>query len=96
MPITITNIKFNTLSIDFPDKKVQGNYSLMGKGKIIAKQSFNGYNDLKIDMSKDTIMALKEFVDSLQCDIELSTGINEAVKELKWKNDVEKKGKKWK
>lgn len=84
--ITIKNIQFNNISLERQEDgfKVTGSYNLMSdKRKVIAKQGFNGYGDLKIDISKDTKLALDEFVYNLQCDIEMETGINEAIKELK-------------
>ena len=78
--ITIKDIRLNQITIDCNDYKVQGSYDLISdKGKVFAKQTFNGYNDIKVVLSKESTVMLEEFLFGLKDDIEMATGINEAV-----------------
>ena len=86
MSITIKTIDIISLPIEPQNGswKVTGSYGLKSdKGKIIAKQSFNGYSDIKHEWSKDTLSSLDEFITNLIDDIETESGIKEAINELK-------------
>ena len=57
--------------------KVTGNYCLMSSiDVVLAKQSFNGYSDLEVNLSGKTMKALKEFRVSLEKDIEAVLGLD--------------------
>ena len=57
-------------------EKVEGNYALMSSmDKVLAKQGFNGYNDLKVSMSSDTTKALNTFINNLKSDINNILGL---------------------
>jgi len=87
MSITINEIRLITLSIDAMVSKVSGSYEMLGnKGRIVAKQGFNGYNDILVEISKETKSLLEEFMDSLSDDIKETIGVNEAVKEINGKD----------
>jgi len=82
MPITVRNAKITSLSIS--GDKVTGTYELMSeKGKVIAKQTFNDYNGMNVELSRDSKECIEDLLTSLTFDIEMTAGINEAVKELK-------------
>ena len=56
--------------------KVEGTDALMSNlDKVLAKQSFNGYNDIKVPMSQDTITALNSFMSGLKKDVSNVLGL---------------------
>ena len=80
MAVTIQGAKITTLSIgqdDTGNPTVQGNYELMSSvGKVLAKQGFNGYNDLKLSASPLTAKLLIELRESIQSDLNNNLGLN--------------------
>ena len=85
--IVIKDIKFKHIMLEMQadgNWKITGKYDLMGdKGKVVASQGFNGYDDLKVSLNRDAKDSLEDFTDELKNIIEYQTGIAEAVKELK-------------
>lgn len=81
MAITIKGVKLTSLSIEKDSdgkEKVSGNYSLMSNvDKVLAKQGFNGYNDVKIAFSHDTITALNSLMAGVKTDVETTLGLEE-------------------
>ena len=75
--ITIKEIKLTAISIS-KDEKVSGKYDLMSDvGKVVAKQDFNGYGDIKVDLSADAKAALASFMAYMKEDIEVKIGVVE-------------------
>ena len=63
--------------------KISGNYELISeKGDIVAKQSFNGYNDMSFDFDKSIA---KNFMEEVESTIEIDIGIINALKNLEEK-----------
>jgi hypothetical protein len=83
MPITINNVRMTAMSIDVINLKIQGGYELIGStGKVVAKQAFNSYNDIQIEMSRDSKELLQSLIEELTNDIETTIGVTQAIKEL--------------
>ena len=81
--IEITSVKIVSISIEpeGSETKIKGTYELISsKGKTIAKQSFNGYDTMKIDFEKSLA---KNFLSDIEQAVELELGIQDAVKNLK-------------
>ena len=81
MPITIQGIRITSVSVsrdDGGEEKVQGNYELMSTNdKVLAKQSFNGYNDIKVEMSLETKQSLLSFLTGIKKDTMMTLGLSE-------------------
>ena len=82
MAIGIKGLRIDKIDIvtvpDEGDEKVAGSYSIIStKDKVIAKQNFNGFNDIKITMSSGTKEVLGNFIASIKKDAENSTGLTE-------------------
>lgn len=74
MPMVVSEVRLNSISLSRDEEnggfKVSGEYSLVGStGKVMAKQSFNGYSGLKVEMSGDTHKALDGFVKAYSTDL---------------------------
>lgn len=83
MSIEITSVKLTSIDIDIKDgkAKIEGKYDLISsKGKVIAKQSFNTYDSMKINFDN---RLSKDIVSDIESAIELEVGIQEAVKSIK-------------
>ena len=83
MTIEITSVKVTSVDIEMKDTeiKISGQYDLVStKGKTIAKQSFNKYNDMSIDFDK---RLGKDIISDIEQAIETEIGIHEAVKSMK-------------
>jgi hypothetical protein len=77
--IAIKGIKINELAIKLTDEEneITGNYSLISSvDKVLAKQSFNGYSDLKMPLSPDTHKALRAFIAHYKMDIQKTIGLD--------------------
>jgi hypothetical protein len=80
----IQSIELDHVVISAPDRKITGKYKLVAEGgKIVAKQGFNGYDETPLEMSRETREAMEDFLAGLKEDIEITAGINAAVRELK-------------
>lgn len=78
--ITIRGIRFKTISItpkpDTGEEVVQGAYELISSlDKVLAVQSFGGYNGLKVEVSKETRQALDTFMGAFKKDVETLLGL---------------------
>ncbi len=81
MAITLTGAKISSLSIEMKDSatEVKGVYALMSSaGKVVASQSFNGYNDLKVEMTKDTRLILEKFLAAYATEINGTIGLGDS------------------
>ncbi len=80
MAITIDGIKISSISIQRDENglpKLTGNYELVSAtGVTIAKQSFNGYNDIKLTNSSETQKVLTDFMMAVQTDLNTTLGLN--------------------
>ena len=57
---------------------IQGSYALMSDNdKVLAKQSFNGYADIKVTFSSDTMKKYNEFMAGVKQDINAVLGFTE-------------------
>ena len=79
MGIEITGLRVGTLHID-PRKegkdKLTGSYELLsGKGRVLAKQDFNTYDNIEVVLSIETAKAFNDFLGGLEKDIGLVIGI---------------------
>ena len=84
--LTIKEIRLTNIEIKIEDGKrqISGKYMLIGDtGKIIAKQAFGEYSDIKLELSREAITDIENLTDTITTEIELLIGMNEAVKELK-------------
>ena len=78
-PIQINKVKVDTVVIN-RDGKIEGAYSLISeKGDVVAKQSFNGYSDMKFEFDKSLS---RNLIEEIETEIELSLGIQDIVKTL--------------
>ena len=82
MGVSIQGIRVDSVTIsnkpDDGEDKVQGNYSLISNsGKVLAKQSFNTYNEIKVNLPTDTVKAMNDFMKKLKRDIETVLGMDE-------------------
>lgn len=80
MAIGIKGLRIDDVAITAKESgdEIQGHYSIISTmDKVIAKQSFNGYNDIKITMSQETQTLLSSFLSSLKKDVETITGLVE-------------------
>lgn len=80
MGIGIRGIKVTSVSIDLKgdEDKIQGNYALMSTNdKVLATQSFNGYSDIKIAFSAETLKAFNTFLAGVKNDINNVLGLQE-------------------
>ena len=81
MAITIRCTRLKVLTVNRNDKgshDIQGTYELISTtDKVLASQGFNGYNDLKIELSYETRIALEKFLANLSRDIGNATGTND-------------------
>lgn len=82
MPVLIKGIQINSLSLSKDPEsglvKVQGSYQLMSQQDVVlATQSFNGYNDLKLTPSPDLQQRINQVVEGIKNDLEKILGIQE-------------------
>ena len=80
MPVLIKGVRLDSVSIGRDEAtgrpKFTGSYSLMSEQDIsLATQSFNGYNDIKIEGSPETVELLNKFVRGLKNDLERMLGM---------------------
>ena len=77
--ITIKGIKITQISMTEnkdEDEKLTGAYDLVSdKDKILAHQSFNGYNTIKLEQTTETKKLRIQFMESVQRDLELQLGL---------------------
>ncbi|HDZ77109.1 MAG TPA: hypothetical protein ENH41_03400 [Candidatus Omnitrophica bacterium] len=82
MGIMIKEIKLEDINIT-KDKetgvlKVEGDYSLMSvTDTVLAKQGFNGYNEIKVELTKEAREALNKFYSGLKESIQAILGLTE-------------------
>jgi hypothetical protein len=81
MAITIRGIGINAITIT-PKKdgadEIKGEYDLVSStDKVLAKQSFNGYGDMKINWSPETLSMLACLNLRIKKDIEMTLGLDE-------------------
>ena len=81
MSITISGIRITNITIckDSDGKEqVTGDYALISsEDKVLAKQGFNGYSEIKIAYSKETMRALNDFQKGLKDDVQTVLGLKE-------------------
>ena len=79
--IGLKGIKIGSVSItrDSEGKEnVTGDYSLMSTNdKVLAKQGFNGYNEIKVSLSHETQKALDSFLSGIKDDCLTILGLRE-------------------
>ena len=77
--LTIKGISIHNLTItrDTDGKeKIEGTYHLIANNdRVLAKQAFNGYNDIKLEQSAETSAALVNVMAAVKNDLELQLGI---------------------
>ena len=77
--LTLEGVKLVDLSISQDDKgavKVQGNYNLVSSsGRVLAKQGFNGYNEVKLPESIEVQKAVKELWKTLKNELDIHLGM---------------------
>ncbi len=80
MSIGIKGLRIDNVAIASKEggNEISGNYSIISTtDKIIAKQGFNSYDEVKITMSQETKTALNTFLAALKKDAETTTGLVE-------------------
>lgn len=78
MAITVQGIRIATLTVTRKEEgfDIQGQYDLMSNtGNVLAKQGFNGYNDMKINQSPTTQKAFRDFLAAFSADVQLTLGL---------------------
>ena len=79
MSISIKGIRLDRLTVERDEdgkNKLTGSYSLMSNtDNVLAKQAFNGYNDIELNPSATTVAALREFVELVKDDLHAVLGI---------------------
>lgn len=80
MALNVRSVRVDGITIEKGDdtvrRKISGGYSLMSDvDSVIAKQRFNGYDELKVEPSTRTLNALEAFIVSLRQDISALVGI---------------------
>ena len=77
MPTTISGIKVNKIRIEEKEGKLEvtGSYSLISnKGKVLAVQGFNEYNEIKVEVPQET---LRQILREVEKAITLTIGLEE-------------------
>lgn len=55
------------------NRKIEGDYKLISSNDtVLAKQGFNGYNDIKVSFSAETLAALNAFLVGAKKEISLA------------------------
>lgn len=66
MPVTIQGIVLKSITIGKDNEgkqKIEGNYEILSSNDtVMAKDTFNGYSDIKITFSAETLAALNTFL----------------------------------
>ena len=79
MAIMIRGIRLDNVGLSREDDgnyKLTGQYSLMSEAdKVLAKQGFNGYENIALSPSADTVDALNKFLAGVKSDLEKILGI---------------------
>lgn len=80
MAITIGGIKIRDITLTHQKEegttKVTGNYELISStGKVLAKQGFNSYNEISLEMSGDSHKLLADFQASVARDLNKTLGL---------------------
>ncbi len=84
MPITVSGVRLTSISADNNEDqskplKLTGSYHLMASnGKILAKQTFNNYNDVVVDFSRETKELYQKLLVSLTSDLNATLGVAES------------------
>lgn len=74
MEIFIKGVKINSLNVGFKEgqEEIQGNYSLMSSiDKVLAKDNFNGYSDIKVAFSPKTLASFNAFLTGVKEDLSM-------------------------
>ena len=84
MAVTIQGVRLGSLEISKDDKgqrKITGSYELMSNQDVVlAKQNFNGYSDVKVAFSAETLKHLNNFVSGAKADVKGVLGLTEGDK----------------
>jgi hypothetical protein len=79
--IGIQGVRLEHLRIEFGDTqdyKLTGDYALMStKGKVLARQGFNGYGGIEIKPSASTVGLMNKLVEAFNGDLNSVLGLNE-------------------
>lgn len=83
MGIAIRGIRIENITLtrdkDSGENGVTGDYSLISTAdKVLAKQGFNGYNEIKMSWSGETIKSLNAFLAGVKNDVQNTLGLEEA------------------
>jgi hypothetical protein len=81
--VAIRGVKIESVNIKVnpEEDKIEGYYLLMSTSdKILAKQGFNGYSDIKVDFSRETKDAYTKFMEGLTKDVQSVLGLTEEAK----------------
>lgn len=82
MAITISGIRVNGIHIEPTEnggyKVTSADYSLISStGKVLAKQIIGGYQGMAVEVSTETLQALRLFADSYVKDVQTILGLLE-------------------
>ena len=81
MGISIRGVRIKSLSITRDEngkEDVSGDYELISTAdKVLAKQGFNGYNEIKVAFSLETQKALSAFLSGVKSDVQTILGLTE-------------------
>ena len=81
MAIAIRGIRISEVDIIKDDKgmeKVSGKYQLISTAdKVLASVGFNSYDDVKVELSGDTKVALANLMEGIKKDVQTTLGLTE-------------------
>ena len=80
MSIAIRGIRIKNLSMVREDNgadKITGDYELISTAdKVLAKQGFNGYSEINVSFSAETLKAYNSFINGVKDDVSNVLGLN--------------------
>ena len=81
MAITIKGVRIDAVTLERDtdgEIKVSGSYALLSSDdRVLAKQGINGYNNVKVEWSRETLAALSNFVARVKEDVNATLGLTE-------------------
>ncbi len=75
--VTLAGVRIKSVDVEVGEEetKSSGKYDLMSSdGKVVAKQGFNGYHDIKLTLSPNTVVLRDKFLTALSEDVEKVLG----------------------
>jgi hypothetical protein len=81
--ISIRGVRIKNLTMNRDDngkENITGDYELISSNdKVLAKNGFNGYSELVVPFSSDTLKAYNSFINGVKADVSGVLGLTEEV-----------------